>query len=150
MKKNHRKIRFAFCTLAEWWKWKMLYWLIMRHCVWTRPGTIWQCGWLPCTKNLSSPSGNEEYYTTAPQCETLHSRTLCWFVYFAASRVHRRSVFLPSIEYRVNVMVECCHSYNNCYVLITRMISLLSLYRQTHCLPDHILLAVWALRGPRD
>ncbi len=31
--KYREKIGFAFSTLAEWWKWKMLHWLTMRHCV---------------------------------------------------------------------------------------------------------------------
>ncbi len=77
-------------------------------------------------KELLPPSGNEEYYTTAPQRETLHSRTLCWFAYFVASRICQRSVFLSSTECKISVEVECHHSYNNCYVLITRMIPLLS------------------------
>ncbi len=83
-------------------------------------GMIWQCGGVLCTKNYSPPSGNEEYYTTASQCEKLCSRTLCWFANFAASRVCRRLVFLPSTEYRINIEVECYHSYNNRYILIMR------------------------------
>ncbi len=122
----------------------------MRHCVWTQPGTMWWCGEVTCTQNYSPPSGNEGYYTTAPQCKTLHSTTLCWFAYVATSRVCRRLVFLSSIEYRINVEVECYRSYNNCYILITRMASLLSPYYRTHGLPDHILLSVSALQGSRD
>ncbi len=128
----------------------MLHWLTLRHCVWTPPDTIWGWEGVPCTKNNSPPSGNKEYYTTALQHETLHSRTLCWFAYFVASCVCRRLVFLPSVEYRINVEVECYHSYNNCYVLKMRMVSLLSTHCRTHCLPDHILLAVLALQGSRD
>ncbi len=94
---------------------------------------MWRCGAVPCTKNYSPPSSNEELYTTAPQCKTLHCKTLCWFVYFTASRVHRRLVFLPSIEYRIKVEVECYHSYNNCYILIMKTVSLLSSYHHTHC-----------------
>ncbi len=139
--KNRGKIGFAFSMLAEWWKWKMLHWLTVRHGVWMQTGTIWWRGGVLCTKNYLPPSGNEEYYTTAPQCETLHCRTLCWFAYFAASPVCWRSVFLHSMEYEVNNEVECYH----CYVLITRMVSLLSPYRRTQCLPYHILLAVLAL-----
>ncbi len=122
----------------------------MQHYVRMRPATMWQCGRVLCTKNYSPTSGNEEYYTTVPQCKTPHCRTLCWFAYFAASRVHWRSVFLPSTENRINVEVECYYSYNNYYVLITRTVSLLSAYRRTHSLPDHILLAVSALQGSRD
>ncbi len=114
-----------------------------------RPGMMWWCETVPCTKNYSPPTGNEEYYTTAPQCETLLSRTLHWFAYFAASRVCQRSVFLSSIKYRINVEVEYYHSYN-CYVLITRTVSLLSLYRRTHCLPYRTLLAVSTLQMSRD
>ncbi len=100
---NQRKIRFSFFTLAEWCKRKMLHWLTMWHCVRMRPGMMWQCGGVLCTNNYSLPSGNEEYYTTAPQCETLHSGMLHWFTYFVASHVRRRSVFLPSTEYRINI-----------------------------------------------
>ncbi len=64
------------------------------------------CGGIPCKRNYLLPSGNEEYYSTVPQCEMLHSRTLCWFAYFAASHVRRSSVFLPPIEYRINIEVE--------------------------------------------
>ncbi len=124
----------------------MLHWLTVRHCVWTQPGTMWQCEEVPCTKNYSPPSGNEEYYTTAPQCKMLCSRMLCWFAYF----IRWRSVFLPSIEYRMNAEVECYHSYNNSYVLITRVVSLLSEYRHTRGLPDHVLHAVSALQESRD
>ncbi len=106
-KKNRGKIGFAFFMLAEWWKWKMLYHLTMRYCVWRRPGTMWWCRGVQCTKNYSLPSGNEKYYITAPQHETLCSRMLCWFTYFMASRVYRWLVFLPFIRYRVNVKVEC-------------------------------------------
>ncbi len=70
----------------------------------------------------------KEYYTAAPQHETLRSRTLCWSAYFAASCVCRRLVFLHSIEYRINIEVECYHCYK-CYLLITRPVSLLSPYR---------------------
>ncbi len=108
---------------------------------------MWRCGEVPCTMNNSPSSGNEEYYTTAPRCEMLCSGTLCWFVYFAASPAHWRSVFQPSIEYRINVEVEC---YNNCYIQITRVVFLLSPYRHTHCLPDHILLAVSEVQGSHD
>ncbi len=66
---------------------------------------MWRCGGVPYPKNYSLPSSNEEYYTTTPQCKTLRSRTLCWFAYVAASRVCRRSVFLPSIVYRINIEV---------------------------------------------
>ncbi len=120
----------------------MLHWLTMWHCVWTRPGMMLWCGGLLCIKNYLLPSDNEEYYTTAPKCETLRSRMSCWFAYFVASHVHQRSIFLPSIEYRINVEVECCHSYNNW--------SLLSPFRCTHYLPYHILLAVSALEGSHD
>ncbi len=94
--------------------------------------------------------GRREYYITAPQCEMLRSKMLYWFAYFVASRVCGKSIFLPSMEYRINVEVECYHSYNNCYILITRMVSLLSPYHHTHCLPDHILLTVLALQGSHD
>ncbi len=100
---------------------------------------MWRCGGVPCTKNYSPPSSNEEYYTTVSQHKTVRSRMLCWFAYFVASRVCRRSVFLPSIEYRINIEVECYHSYNNCYALIMRTVSLLSPYHRAHCLPHHIL-----------
>ncbi len=96
-KKNRGKIGFAFSTLAEWWKWKMLHWLIMRHCVWMRPmrpGTIWWYGGVWYTKNYLPPSGNKEYNTTASQHETMRSRTLCWFVYLVASRVCQRLIGL--------------------------------------------------------
>ncbi len=75
--KSRGKIWFAFSTLAEWWKWKMLCWLTMQHCVWMRTGTMWWYGGVLLTKNYPPPSGNEEYYTTAPQCKTLRSSTLC-------------------------------------------------------------------------
>ncbi len=133
-----KKIREnRICILYAHWvvKSKMLHWLTMGHFVWTPPGTMWWCGGVLCTKNYSPPSVNEEYYTTVPQCKTLHSRMLCWFTYFAVSRVCRRSVFLPSTEYRINIEVECYHSYNK-----MRMVSLLSLYRHTHRLSDHIHL----------
>ncbi len=149
-KKNLGKIGFAFSMLVEWWKLKMFHWLTMRHCVWMRPGMIWWCGEVPCKKNYLPPSGNEEYLTTASQCKTLLSRMLCWFAYFAASRVCWRSVIQSSIEYRISIELECYHSYNNYHVLITRMVSLLSPCRCTHCLPNHILLAVLALQGFRD
>ncbi len=136
--KNRGKIGFAFSTLAEWWKWKILHWLTMWHCVWKQLGMMWQCEGVLCTKNYLLPSGKEEYYTT------LCSRMLFWFIYFMASRICQRLVFLPSIEYKINIETECYHSYN-CYVLITKMVSLLSPYRRTHCFPDHILLAVSAL-----
>ncbi len=87
---------------------------------------MWWCREVQCRKNHSPTSGNVEYYTTAPQYETLHSSTLCLFAYFVTSRVRRRLFFLPSIEYRRNTEVECYHSYNNCYILITRTVSLLS------------------------
>ncbi len=110
-----------------------------------------QCGGVEvCTKNYLLPSGNEEYYTATPQCETLCSKTLCWFACFLASRVCWKSVFLPSVEYRINIYIRWYHSYNNCYILIRRMVSLLSPYRHTHCLPDHILLAVSARQRSRD
>ncbi len=141
-KKNRRKIGFAFSTLAEWWKWKMLHWLTIRL------GTMWHCGAVLCTKNYSPPSGNKEYYITAIQCKTLCSRILCWFACFAASHVCWRSVFRPSIEYRINFEVECYHSYDNGYILITR--SLLSPHCHNHSLPDHIFLAVYALQESRD
>ncbi len=83
---------------------------------------MWQCEAVPCTKNYSPPSGNEEYCTTASQRKTLHSRISCWFTYFAVNRVRRRLVFLPSIEYRINGEVECCHNYHNCDVLIMRTV----------------------------
>ncbi len=111
---------------------------VTRHDVAVWRGTI-------CIKNYLPPSSNEKYYTTVPQHKMLSSKMLCWFTYFAANRVCRRSVFLPSIEYRINIEVECYHSYNNCYVLITRMVSLLLPYHHTHCLPDYILLTVSAL-----
>ncbi len=57
-------------------------------------------------KELLLSRANDEYYSTVPQCETLHSRTLCWFAYFAASHVRQSSVFLPPIEYRINIEVE--------------------------------------------
>ncbi len=126
-----------------------LHWLTMQHCVWTRPGIMWWCGRVPCTKNYSPPSSNEEYYTTAPQCKMLHSRMIRWFAYFTESHMCRRSVFLLSTEYRINVEAECYHSYN-CYIQIMRTVSLLSTYRYFHCLPDHILFAVLALQGSRD
>ncbi len=148
-KKNLGKIGFTFSTLAEWWKWKMLHWLTMWHCVWMRPDTMWRCGGVLCTKNYSLPSSDEKYYTTAPQYEMLHSRMLCWFAYFVASCACWRSVFPSSIVYRINIEVEYHHSYNNCYVLIMRTVSLLSC-RSTHCLPNHILLAVSALQGSCD
>ncbi len=78
-------------SLGEWGKWKMLQWLTMRKCVWMWPGTMWQYGGVPCTKNYLPPSRNEEYYTTAAQCETLRSRTVCWFTYFAVSRSHNKT-----------------------------------------------------------
>ncbi len=74
--KNRGEIEFAFSTLAEWWKWKMLHWLTMWHCVWMRPGTMWRCGGVLCTKNYSPPSSNDEYYTTASQCKTLQNIVL--------------------------------------------------------------------------
>ncbi len=148
--KNWGKIGFTFSTLAEWWRWKMLHWVTLRHCVWMWPGTMWQCEGVLCTKKYSLPSGNKEYYTTASQHEMLRSRTLCWFTYFTASHVCRRSVFLPSIEYRINVEIEYYHSYNNCHVLIMRPVSLLSPYHRTHCLPGHILFAVSALQRSCD
>ncbi len=89
-RKKSRKYRI-YIMLAKWWKWKMLHWLTKWHYVWTQPGTMWRCGGVPCTKNYSLPSGNEEYHTTAPQCETLHSRTLCWFAYFTASRLPNKT-----------------------------------------------------------
>ncbi len=67
---------------------------------------MWWCGGVPCTKNYSLPSGNEEYYTTAPQCEMLHSRMLCWFAYFAASHVRWRknaSTLTVSVCYSTSV-----------------------------------------------
>ncbi len=130
--KNWRKIGFAFSMLPEWWKWKMLRWLIMRHCVWTQLGIMWRCRGVSCTKNYLPPSGNEEYYRKAPQCKTLCSRMLCWFSYFTESRACWTSIFLPWIEYGINIELECYHSYNNCYVLITRTVSLLSPYHHTH------------------
>ncbi len=104
-----------------------------------------QCGGVKGTmhKELLTTRDIEEYYTTAPQCETMHSRTLCWFVYFAASHVRWRLISLPSIKYRINVEVECYHCYNNCYVLIMRAVSLSSPYRHTRCFleshPPHSL-----------
>ncbi len=145
-----KKIGFAFSRLAEWWKWKRIHWLTMRHCVWMQPGTMWRCGGIPYTKKYSPPSGNKEYHTTGPQHETLCSRMLCRFAYFAVGHACRTSIFLPSTEYRMNVEVECYHRYNNCYILITRTVFLLSPYRRTHCFPDRILLAVSALQGSRD
>ncbi len=128
----------------------MLHWLTMRHYVLMQPDTMWWCGGVPRTKNYSPPNNNEEYYTTVPQCETLHSRMLCCITSFAASHVLRRLVFLFSIEYRISVEVRWCHSYSNCYVLITRMVSLLPPYCSTHYLLDHILLAVSALQRSHD
>ncbi len=147
-KKNWGKFGFTFSSLAEWWKWKMLHWLTLRLCVWMWQGMMWRCGGVLCTKKYSPSNDNEEYYV--PQCKMLRSRTLCWFAYFAASRVCRRLVFQPPIEYRINVEVKCYHSYNNCYILIMRMVSLLSQYHRTHCLSDHVLLAVSELQGFRD
>ncbi len=80
----------------------------------------------------------------------LCSRTLCWFAYFAASCVCRRLGFLPSVDYRINTEVECYHRYNDCNILITRMVSLLPSYHHTHCLSDHILLAVSELQRSHD
>ncbi len=89
--KNRGKIGFKFSTLAKWWKWKMLHWLTMRHCVWMRPDTTWWCRGVPCTNNYSPPSSNEEYYTTAPNakrytvehCIGLH---ISWQVVYVGDR----------------------------------------------------------------
>ncbi len=145
--KNWGKIGFTFSTLTVWWKWKILHWVTMWYWTWMWPGTMWRCGGVLCTKNYSPPSGNREYYTIVPQYEMLHSRTLCWFAYFVASRVCQRSVFLSSIEYRINIEIECYHSYNNCYILIIRTVSLLSPYHRTHCLPDTSSLQSRRYRG---
>ncbi len=110
-------------------------------------GLVWRS---TMHKDYSPPCGNAGYYTTAPQRETLCCRILCWFAYIVASCVRRRSVFLPSTEYRINIQVEHYHSYSQCCILITRMVSLLSPYHRTHCLPDLILLTVSALQGSHD
>ncbi len=104
--KNRGKIGFAFCALTEWWKWKMLHWLTMRHCMdATRHDVALWVG--TAHKELLAAYRNEEYYTTAPQRKTLRPIMLCWFAYFVKSCACWRSVFLPSIENRIHVEVEC-------------------------------------------
>ncbi len=71
--KNRGKIRFAFSMLAEMWKWKitLVNVAILYMNATSNDVVVWRG---PYTKNYPPPSGNEEYYTIAPQCKTLRSR----------------------------------------------------------------------------